>query len=137
MPLLLLADLVGLVLVLEVPDHGFLPFLELQLVLEHELAVGLLLHGPEVLLLLFHFLRVPGFSHLLGLLCFYLVNLLLSESFKVVRKEPVLSQPVFGCLSGFCHEVRSGGVGDFLGVLVLLPSSKGCFFIFLGLSLGI
>ena len=137
MPLLLLADLVGLVLVLKVPDHGLLPFLELQLVLEHELAVGLLLHGPEVLLLLFHFLRVPGFSHLLGLLRFYLVDLLLSESFKVVRQEPVLSQPVFGRFSCLSHEVRSGGVSDFLGVLVLLPSSKRCFFILLGLGLGI
>ena len=135
MPLLLLFDLIDLMLVLKILDHGLLLLLELELVLEHELSVGLLLHGPEVFLLSFHFLRMSGVSHLLGLLRFYVVDLIRTQTFEMVGQESVLAQPVCGRLSCLSHKVRSGGVCYFLSVLPLLRSSLRCLLVPLGLGL--
>ena len=67
MPLLLFPHLVLLVLILQILNHRVLLCLKLQLVLEHELAIRLLLHGPKVFLLTLSFFLIADLPDLIGL----------------------------------------------------------------------
>ena len=91
MPLLLLSHLILLVLILQILNHCILLCLKLQLVLEHELAISLLLHGPKVFLLTLGFSLIADLPDLIGLSGLDVIDLVRAQTLKVVGQEAVLS----------------------------------------------
>ena len=135
MPLLLFPHLVLLVLILQILNHRVLLCLKLQLILEHELAISLLLHGPKVFLLTLSFSLIADLPDLIGLSGLDVLDLVRAQTLEVVGKEAVLSETTGGGLSCLSHEMRIGGVGDLLCILLLLGPSLCVLLVPLGLSL--
>ena len=120
LPLDLLLNLVVQVLI---PMHHVnlsLLVSKLQLILEHQLPVGFLLHCPLHVFILLSLLLSPGISHLLGPLVQDVLLLVRSESLEVVGHISVISQLTHGCGWVLSHDMAFVGVCDLEVVYSLL-----------------
>jgi hypothetical protein len=112
LPLDLLLNLIIQVLI--PVHHVHLPLLvsELQLILEHQLSVGFLLHGPLHVFILLSLLLSPGVPHLLSPLVQDVLLLVRSESLEVVGHVSVVGQLTHGSGGVLSHDVALIGVRD-------------------------
>ena len=133
----ILHNLVLLVLVPMLHIHLSLLLSQLQLILEHQLSICLLLHRPHSLLLLLSSLLILCVSDLLGFLFFNRLDLVRSETLKVIGDISVTSQLTNGSISILSHDITFNSVFNLELVLGFLLSLPGSFlvFLFLGKSL--
>jgi hypothetical protein len=119
----LLLHLVLLMLSLVHGHHLSLLLREFNLVLEHQLPVCLLLHGPLSLLLVLHGLQLLLLNELLLPLILNLSPLLRCQTLEVVGDKPVLRGSTQSGSRVFSHEVAAVDVCDLKLVLTLLLRS--------------
>jgi hypothetical protein len=123
------------VLVLKILDHLSLILVERDLVLEHELPIGLLLHGPQPLLLLLGGLLVSAVAHLLLALRLDLLDLVRPQSLEVVGHVAVPAVVRGRRSARLLHEVGRVRVVHLLLVLRLLRVVEVRLLVPLGLGL--
>lgn len=133
-PLLVFRDLVLFVLILHFLVALVVLVFHVELILENHLAVGFLLHGPELFLITAALVLCALVSDLLLPFSFNSLNLLWLQTLEVVSDVAAFSELRDSGLGVFSHELALNSIFDFELVLSFLVSLPILFFISLLLS---